>query len=1523
VSGCAPGDCLGFQARVASAAKMTRTTFCFRLVPGAVFREEGEPSIEIRLFRGPYPADPDEAFQPLRLPDRAALHLNGPLWSALRRGRASASVRLRPGFFSLPLASGPPCFLEVRPETRVTAHLEVDCTLPGEVAVVRAADLHFSPPLAIRNILQTLSQVQELVDDRYVALLKALSPPWPSWFRELAELGLGSLDAAAVVFLEHASARLRPGPELTLRLGFSGKVRWLDQVETRFDDLVLPSSVLPVPHAALSRLFSGTPFATAELTGAWRDPLGLLRSWLEILDRIEGELALDLNLPPMRMSSCTIDGIEGGLTLRVPGSIEVLGGVRASVQGTRLSFETEGLRLLPGPKDKGVRLAARGTLTCDLSPGGRQAWERAALTMDLEIEDGSCWPEVLADLDARSALLAGESEIHLRASDLAVGGGVSLAMDSSEIRLWPGRPLSLSARIDTPRPLSARTARGELSADLSATLQASIAPGGDGTWQAEVRLASEIRGRSKTQVSSLPELDIHHGALCAELEGRIELALGPVLEFGAHNALRLDLAGSRARLILEKAELTLDGRRLTLPAQTLFGWQVNHGRLAPSGLQGLSVDVEWDLHGEPCLLHHGDLAVSLLTEDLRQGRLTLLVDDSGKITFAGNRDGLYGVRYFNALVNPGGDVEHLLDLFHSEDALTHVVGAIRVFHPALAEAVQDARALWLAARQIFTREGIRQPGDFVPRKVMARIFSLLLSGDLRWQERLTPILQGVTEGRGLDLRATREILQEELGEYDLDFELGALLHWLNLVLSPTEPVDPPQAEPEPPLAVDPAWAEARKGLPSAGEIYRAALEGALDAAWADRLAELAPLLTRAQLEFVLRHSQPSWRPRARARLRYVHEIKRRVEAIAEGYGGTEYLVQPWIVAGFLGEAVGPLPGIHASDDAPGSEVWPPPCALGPEEVAVLLQAGLAAGGHGRRTQLNNRLLLELMRREPPSFTRAVFVELGHQSPRALSGILYAFLDQDQDELATPIDLVDLLAEKLGIPIPRQRDYLAGGRKARQSYYEALSRVADQIIEEAPPYLARKAHLQVHRHPVPPELVLSPSLEMLEERARTAVHKADALGARCSFDRDDRGGPRQRAREAYQAAFRACAQLMQREQRAFQLPWFRAFWLRNEEALRVLSAVRNYQEDVDQVRRWYRVQTGRDGFQSEQELLEATVRVLYADPRHQEAVLSDPLTRLLLDPPPGRYRFSIVSCMGVITDGQDGKELVDAYRRLEERRGIRILRAHTGISRSLEYNARRIVEAIESCTTPWGIIGYSQGCANALMAESMLLGGTPDQQRLLSNLVCRNFLFSASNGSAHGSAGMLKFMRALVQGERYLKHYQALYSWEAIKAALRLVRTVLDSRPFIHMLGGAHSLSYERAVPLHRDGQFLDHVPTSVSRGVVTEDRLPEVLEWLYYCLKAQTRGAPQDTQVLVTDAVGGSTRVANENTRVLQRCDMLSYPLATHHWAPVTHEVEFVTTERDRELCVYEGPKDRLVWPWVEVNARFGRIPIE
>ena len=50
-------------------------------------------------------------------------------------------------------------------------------------------------------------------------------------------------------------------------------------------------------------------------------------------------------------------------------------------------------------------------------------------------------------------------------------------------------------------------------------------------------------------------------------------------------------------------------------------------------------------------------------------------------------------------------------------------------------------------------------------------------------------------------------------------------------------------------------------------------------------------------------------------------------------------------------------------------------------------------------------------------------------------------------------------------------------------------------------------------------------------------------------------------------------------------------------------------------------------------------------------------------------------------------------------------------------------------------------------------GTPEQQRLMSTFRCRQLLFSAANGSAHATCGDWKLLRALVDGERFLKRFQ--------------------------------------------------------------------------------------------------------------------------------------------------------------------------
>jgi hypothetical protein len=129
--------------------------------------------------------------------------------------------------------------------------------------------------------------------------------------------------------------------------------------------------------------------------------------------------------------------------------------------------------------------------------------------------------------------------------------------------------------------------------------------------------------------------------------------------------------------------------------------------------------------------------------------------------------------------------------------------------------------------------------------------------------------------------------------------------------------------------------------------------------------------------------------------------------------------------------------------------------------------------------------------------------------------------------------------------------------------------------------------------------------------------------------------------------------------------------------------------------------------SEQYLIDAIIDAIIYDKKKRVRLRKDPLVRLLIPNPPWNYDFTIVTAMGVITDGKAGTELEDAFKRLEKVRGVKTIRSDVATVRSMEFNASKIIEAIESARAldvPYGLVGYSQGCANVLMAETLLYSG---------------------------------------------------------------------------------------------------------------------------------------------------------------------------------------------------------------------------
>ena len=441
------------------------------------------------------------------------------------------------------------------------------------------------------------------------------------------------------------------------------------------------------------------------------------------------------------------------------------------------------------------------------------------------------------------------------------------------------------------------------------------------------------------------------------------------------------------------------------------------------------------------------------------------------------------------------------------------------------------------------------------------------------------------------------------------------------------------------------------------------------------------------------------------------------------------------------------------------------CLLGPQDVAILLQSGLTSVMKSSTVvQLNQRMLLDLICTQPRSFAIAVLAEIGMPSgqgdPRSLTSALMNLLELDQTAFKHEhqVDMPALLESWLpGVKMPRREDYMAGGRWARQSYYESIFAVAKSILDDAETYSALKAHIQLSRQTCESDTIPLPKEEsheststdesratsrLLESITKTKrlIEEADVLGNTVAEAAIREGSTKQldkyeKAVQIYQEAFVACAAVVEMDKHAFHAPWYATFFKRNYDALMIKNMYDNVVNDVDEVRHWlHALRNGAlakethsqqipppdkltettesgdwepvedspielDTFflqpekHTEQEIVDAIIHATIYFESDRDRLRKEPLVRLLIPNPPGKYNFTIISAMGVITEGKKGLELKDAFARLEKERGIRVIRADTGTARSLEYNASKIEDAINEASklqSPFGLLGYSQG-----------------------------------------------------------------------------------------------------------------------------------------------------------------------------------------------------------------------------------------
>jgi hypothetical protein len=203
----------------------------------------------------------------------------------------------------------------------------------------------------------------------------------------------------------------------------------------------------------------------------------------------------------------------------------------------------------------------------------------------------------------------------------------------------------------------------------------------------------------------------------------------------------------------------------------------------------------------------------------------------------------------------------------------------------------------------------------------------------------------------------------------------------------------------------------------------------------------------------------------------------------------------------------------------------------------------------------------------------------------------ALLDLDQNSFKPVhrLDMHALLEEWLpGLTVPKREDYMAGGRWARQSYYEAVYAVASSILEDAERYMALKGHLQRERRtkemdplPMPREELddensdpeSDAKLRRAIETAKEKITAADAMGKKTAkrLKEDEWRAKREseysEAIKLYRESFDACAEVLSIDKLAFHASWFSSYYKRNYDALMIKSMFDNVMEDIDNVRYW--------------------------------------------------------------------------------------------------------------------------------------------------------------------------------------------------------------------------------------------------------------------------------------------------------------------------------------------------------------------
>ncbi|MBM4370642.1 MAG: hypothetical protein FJ098_03265, partial [Deltaproteobacteria bacterium] len=513
-------------------------------------------TLRLRLERGAFQGP----FTPLAPPLSVDLGLDGVGWDLLGRLHLQGELSLVEGHHPLPLLPDLEIHARVVAGTRAHLDLRLERTGPAGETRVAGFDLTFTSPVIIEDLVPLLLRLPGLFEDRGLQALRARGESLLAAaglllreHRELLELssdlaarlrrGLERTGATAGGFPE-LLARLRPSTdgmvEVLLRrisarpvrrqdrweldLRFSGETSTLDRMLVPFNDVRLPRAIVPSFHAALERLLSRSPAASARVRTDRLRTRELARALAGFADRFRASVDLAGEAPGVEVEGTTAAAGRFRVRITTPGTFSLQGEVSGRVSGTALQLRTRRLELAAG----GTRTVVRGRVrvaTRSKGPLVPALFERRPLDhLDLEftgaLEEGSTLPALHLSATTDHPLLLGTTGVEVALEHPTFGGDVSLRLGRSPSQAVD---LRLAARFRTLPGTGFDNGQSVLEVSrLAGAVNGRIRSQAPRTFT--VTLDGEARGmaRTTTRVSPLPELDIEEGlVLDAGLDGEL------------------------------------------------------------------------------------------------------------------------------------------------------------------------------------------------------------------------------------------------------------------------------------------------------------------------------------------------------------------------------------------------------------------------------------------------------------------------------------------------------------------------------------------------------------------------------------------------------------------------------------------------------------------------------------------------------------------------------------------------------------------------------------------------------------------------------------------------------------------------------------------------------------------------------------------------------------------------------------------------------------------------------------------